>query len=178
MLSLIPASAWLVTVERTLQRDLAVGVSGAVRRLPDDWQVVVLDCPPSIAFLGLAALSSCRRVLVPVEARALALPGVASVLAAVNRVHDTANPDLDVTGVLVGRMDRTRHARDAWAALSRDVDGLLFEATIRESVRLADAAAAGLPITRFAPGSAAAAEYRVAAAELLVRLGSRAGSAP
>jgi chromosome partitioning protein len=105
-----------------------------------------------------------------VEARALALTGVSSVFGAIERVRASANPELHAAGVLVCRMDRTRHAREAREALAGEVDGLLFETSIRESVRLPEAAAAGVPITRYAPASSPAQDYRAAAAELLPRL--------
>lgn len=166
----IAASPWLVTAERTLQLDLAVGLSRAIRRLPARWTVVLLDCPPSIAFLGVGALSAADAALVPVEARTLALAGLESVMEEIRRVEAQINPRLAVAGILVGRMNRTLHAQRILAFLRECYGELIFETTIRDTVQLSEAAESGLPITAYATRGPAAADFRAAATELLERL--------
>ncbi|HEX8939335.1 MAG TPA: ParA family protein [Candidatus Limnocylindrales bacterium] len=169
----IAASPWLVTAERTLQLDLAIGLNRALRRLPARWPIVLLDCPPSIAFLGVGALTAADAVLVPAEARTLALAGVESVLREVERVQGELNPRLGVAGILVGRMNRTLHAGRVQAELRGTWGDLVLEAPIRETVQLSEAAEACLPITVYAPRSPAAGDFRAAATELVSRLQAR-----
>jgi chromosome partitioning protein len=163
----IPASPWLVTAERTLLGDLAASFVRAVNRLPDDWDVVVADCPPSIAFLSVAALAAFREVLIPVETHAIALPGVASLVREMDQIRATLNPGLGPPHILAGRVNRTVHSREVLAELRETYGDMVLQATIRDSVRLAEAAGLRLPITLSAHDSMAARDFRAVAAEVL-----------
>ena len=166
-LDIIPASPWLVTAERTLLGDLAASFVRAVNRLPSDWDVVVADCPPSIAFLSVAALAAFREVLIPVETHAIALPGVASLVREMDQIRATLNPGLGAPRILAGRVNRTVHSREVLAELRETYGDLVMHATVRDSVRLAEAAGMRLPITLFAHDSMAANDFRAVAAEVL-----------
>ena len=120
-LDIIPASPWLVTAERTLLGDLAASFVRAVSRLPADWDVVVADCPPSIAFLSVAALAAFREVLIPVETHAIALPGVASLVREMDQIRATLNPGLGSPHILAGRVNRTVHSREVLGRAARDL---------------------------------------------------------
>lgn len=163
----IPASPWLVTAERTLLGDLAASFVRAVSRLPDDWDIVVADCPPSIAFLSVAALAAFREVLIPVETHAIALPGVASLVREMDQIRATLNPSLGPPHILAGRVNRTVHSREVLAELRETYGDMVLQATIRDSVRLAEAAGLRLPITLSAHDSMAARDFRAVAAEVL-----------
>ncbi|MEO8228491.1 MAG: ParA family protein [Chloroflexota bacterium] len=163
----IPASPWLVTAERTLLGDLAASFVRAVNRLPDDWDIVVADCPPSIAFLSVAALAAFREVLIPVETHAIALPGVASLVREMDQIRATLNPGLGPPHILAGRVNRTVHSREVLAELRETYGDMVLQATVRDSVRLAEAAGLRLPITLSAHDSLAASDFRAVAAEVL-----------
>ncbi len=166
-LDLIPASPWLVTAERTLLADLAAAFVRAVDRLPANWDVVMADCPPSIAFLSVAALAAFREVLIPVETHAIALSGVASLVREMDQVRASLNPALEPPRILAGRVNRTVHSRQILAELRRIYGDLVLESTIRDSVRLAEAAGLRLPITLSAHDSKVANDFRAVAIEVL-----------
>ena len=163
----VPASPWLVTAERTLLGDLAAAFVRAVDRLPANWDVVMADCPPSIAFLSVAALAAFREVLIPVETHAIALPGVASLVREMDQVRASLNPALELPRIVAGRINRTVHSRLILAELRQTYGDLVLQSTIRDSVRLAEAAGLRLPITLSAHDSKVANDFRSLAIEIL-----------
>lgn len=179
--ALVPAGAQLTQAERNLGGDFeALGtLHRAFDALPGgSYDVVLVDCPPAVAFLTPAALLACRELVIPVEARAMALQGLAGLL---DRVKRMAAPPFNhapsIAGILPCRVDaRTNLSREVVDALrgNPQIGALVFETVIRENVRLAEAPSYALPITLFAPNSPGAADYRAAAAELLARTPSTA----
>lgn len=172
-LDIVPASPWLVTAERMLLADLSVHVIRAFQRLPRRWDVVLVDSPPSFAYLAVGALAGSRYALVPVELHRIALPGVRSVLGDLARLRGEVNPSLELLGIVGTRANRTVHAKAVADELRADYDGAVFEARIRDSVRVAEAEAAGVPITAYASRSPVADDYRSLATEVLERLAGR-----
>jgi chromosome partitioning protein len=166
---IIPASSWLVTAERTLQVDLALGAIRALERLPEAWDFVLIDCPPTLGYLASAALCACREAVVPLQPHELDASSIEPVLEEMARIRQQLNPGLMLTGFVVGRVSRTNHARDVIARLRETYDGDLFEATIRDSIRVPEAAAAGIPVTAYVPDSNVAADIRAVAEELIAR---------
>jgi chromosome partitioning protein len=171
--SLIPASSWLVNIERAMAGDVGAEtlLRRAVERLPADWDYVLLDCPPHLGFLSVAALVAARDVLVPVEAHVMALSGLAALVQTIERVRERLNAELTLRAILACRVDvRTNLARDVVERLRERFGPLVLKAIIRESVRLAEAPSFHQPITSYAPSSAGAEDYRAVARELHVRL--------
>jgi chromosome partitioning protein len=164
---IVPSSPWLVTAERTLMGDLAAAFVRAINRLPANWDIVIADCPPSIAFLSVAALTAFREVLIPVETHAIALPGVASLIREMDQIRIGLNPQLGAPRILAGRVNRTVHSRQVLEELQRLYGDLVLRSTIRDSVRLAEAAGLRLPVTLSAHDSRVANDFRAVAAELL-----------
>jgi chromosome partitioning protein len=166
---LVPASSWLVTAERTLQVDLALGAIRALERLPAAWDYVLVDCPPTLGYLASAALTACREALVPVHPHGLDMLGIEPVMEEMVRVQQQLNTALVLAGILVGRVSRTNHARDIVASLRATYGGDVFEGTIRDSIRVPESAMAGLAVTEYVPDAAIAADIRAVAAELVRR---------
>jgi chromosome partitioning protein len=167
-LELVPGSAWLVGLDKALASE--VGAETILRRalaqLPARWDVVLLDCPPSLGLLAIAALVACREVLVPVEARVMALAGLAALVQTVERVQERLNPELAISGILACRVDtRTNLSHDVVARLRERFGRLVLSTVIRETVRLAEAPSFQQPITVYASDSAGAEDYRAAARE-------------
>jgi chromosome partitioning protein len=143
----------------------------ALASLPTSWDVVLVDCPPTLGTLSGSALAAADAVLVPVEASALALAGLAALEETLDEAREAGNPRLALVGVLACRVDgRTFHARDVLEALRERFGKRLFKAAIRETVRMRESPMHRQPVTLSAPRSTAAADYRAAAAELLRRL--------
>ena len=147
--------------------DLAAAFVRAIGKLPANWDIVIADCPPSIAFLSVAALTAFREVLIPVETHAIALPGVASLVREMDQIRMGLNPSLGAPRILAGRVNRTVHSRQVLEEIRQTYGDLVLTATIRDSIRLAEAAGLRLPITLSAHDSHAANDFRAAAAEIL-----------
>jgi chromosome partitioning protein len=165
---LVPASPSIVVADPTEETQIALGFMRAMDRLPQLWDVVIVDCPPSLGYLAIAPLTVCQDVLIPVEARVLALTGIASLLETMTRIRQRLNPDLRLAGVVACRVNRTSHARAIVARLREQFPESFMTTMIRESIRLAEAPSFQLPITLYAPGSTGADDYRALARELAV----------
>jgi chromosome partitioning protein len=174
-IDLVQASPWLVTAEQTFLGEIGARAALAMEKLPRRWAFVLIDCPPSLSYLSVGALTAVREVIVPVEAHQIALPGVAGVVREIDRLRDDLNPRLSAPIVLPCRVSRTVHARLVIAELQQRYADVLSETTVRESIRVPEAAAAHAPITTFAPASAPSADYRQFADELINRHRQAAG---
>jgi chromosome partitioning protein len=163
---LVAASPELVAIDRRSETDIALGFMRALEGLPARWDVVLVDCPPSLGYLAIAPLTVCREVLVPVEAHYMALAGVTSLVETMEQVRARLNPGLKLGGVVACRVNRTMHARAVVARLGHRYPEAMVRTQIRESIRLAEASAYRLPITLYAPDSAGADDYRGLAVEL------------
>lgn len=165
-LALVRASASL----RDLALVHAVDVHNALRRaLPTSAtsDTVILDCPPALGHVVIAALAAADVVLVPVAAHAMELDGLAAIHRAIDTVQRRINPSLTLR-VLACRVDhRTRLAGEVVAALRERLGARVLDTVIRENVRVAEAPSHAQPVLTYAPASAAAQDYRAAAAELI-----------
>lgn len=165
---LVPASPSIVVADPQEETQIALGFMRAMDRLPELWDVVVIDCPPTLGYLAIAPLSVCKEVLIPVEARILAVTGLSGVLETMARVRRRLNPSLRLSGVIACRVNRTSHARAIVRQLEEQFPEAFMTTIVRESIRLAEAPSFQLPITLFAPTSSGAEDYRALARELMV----------
>jgi cellulose biosynthesis protein BcsQ/4-amino-4-deoxy-L-arabinose transferase-like glycosyltransferase len=164
---LVPASPGLMVSGRDEETETALGFIQAMERLPAAWDFVLVDCPPSLGYLGIAPLTICQEVLVPVEAHVLALAGLPSLLETIGRARGRLNPGLKIAGVLACRVNRTTHSRMVVERLERRFPDNFLQTQIRESTRLAEAPSFHLPITTYAPDSGGAEDYRALAHEIV-----------
>ena len=168
---LIPTSPSLVPSSRGSENQTGLALVRGFHRLPDYWDVVLVDTPPTLGYLSLAPLVACGHIVIPVEAHALAMPGVASVMASIERARRNVNPHVELLGIVACRVNPTSHIRDIVGQLRARFGPVVLEHTVRDAIRIAEAPALRLPITRYAPVSGVANDYRAVAAELLARLG-------
>jgi chromosome partitioning protein len=168
---LIPTSPSLVPPGESGRNETGLAIARGFARLPDYWDLVLVDTPPTLDYLSLAPLVASNFVLVPVEGHALALRGVASVLSSIERARQHVNPRLKLLGILACRVTTTGHAREIVARLRSQFGPVVLEHSVREGIRIAEAPAFMLPITLYAPDSPVADDYRAVSAELLERLG-------
>jgi chromosome partitioning protein len=171
---LIPTSPSLVPSGEKSLNDTGMALVRGFARLPDYWDIILVDTPPTVGYLSLAPLVACDHVIIPVEAHSLALPGVASVVASIERAREQVNQRLDLLGIVAFRVNATLHTRDVLAQLRASFGSVVLEQTVRETIRLAEAPALRMPIIRYAPWSAAAQDYRAVAREILARMGDTA----
>ena len=139
------------------------------------YDVVLIDCGPSLGLITLNALTAADQALIPVQCEYLALEGLAALIETIARVRAHLNPSLTLLGVVATMYDgRTRLARDVAAELRSHID-TLFETIIPRSVRLGEAPSHQMTVLEHAPDSRGAEAYRQLAQEVLARL---AASAP
>jgi chromosome partitioning protein len=168
---LVPASESMTGLEKALANEVGAEtiLRSALKKLPDDWDYVLIDCPPSLGLLALSALTASSQVLVPVEATVLAMQGLAALTRTVERVKDRLNPDLELTGIVACRVRPTNLSREVLDRLKEHFGTALYDSTVRQNVRLAEAPSFGEPITTYDPRSLGAADYRAVAHEFLER---------
>lgn len=168
-LDLVPSSSWMTRAERNAasQAGAEMILRQAVDELPDDhWDVLLMDCPPALGLLSYSALASCAEVLIPVQTRVMPLAGLVALSQTIDTVKVRLNRRLRLSAVLACQVDRrTSLSREIVDTLRERFGDVLMDTMIRESVRIAEAPGHRLPITLYAPDSAAAADYRAAAAE-------------
>jgi chromosome partitioning protein len=170
---LIPGSAFLMGFDKVTASEPGAEalLRRAIEKLPKRWDVVLLDCPPTLGLLAVSALVAARSVLVPTEATTMALAGLATLLTTVDRVRERLNPDLSVLGVLACRVDpRRKLTRDVMATLRDRLGDRVLKTVIRENVRVAEAYSFQKPVSTYAPSSPGTEDHRALATELMKRL--------
>ncbi|MCB0345016.1 MAG: ParA family protein [Bdellovibrionales bacterium] len=136
----------------------------------DDYDFIIIDCPPSLGLLSLNGLVACSRVIVPVQSEYLALHGVRQLLDTVDQVRSAYNPGLGVGGVLLCLYDSRRRLAKSVADTVREYFGdLVFDTVVRTNVALAEAPARGCSIFSYDPRSSGAEDYKNLADEVLKR---------
>ncbi len=139
----------------------------ALKTLRDEYDVVLLDCPPSLGTITINALTAADEVLIPLQAELLTLRGLAQLLATIDEVRMVTNPDLIVRGAIITMYDsRTRLGREVIAALRNEHEIELLEPFVPKSVRVAEAPGRGLSVLGHAGRNPAAEAYRALAAQL------------
>jgi chromosome partitioning protein len=151
-----------VAREQTLQRVLAPAIG--------TYDVVLIDCQPSLGLLTVNALTAADGVIVPLECEYFALRGVALLKNTIDKVKARLNPRLTIEGVLGTMYDgRTLHGREVLQRLREAWGSVVFETVIRRTVKFSDSTVAGEPITTYATDSSGAKSYRDLAKEVLGR---------
>jgi chromosome partitioning protein len=136
----------------------------------DDFDFVLIDCPPSLGPLTVNALAAADRVIVPVQAEYYALEGLAQLVQSINLVKTRLNPKLEIAGVVLTMTDaRTRLSADVEAEVRKHFGDLVFRTVVPRSVRVAEAPSHGLPVTHYDRASRGADAYWKVAMELVER---------
>jgi chromosome partitioning protein len=149
-------------------REFVLG--GVLEPLVPEYDIVLIDCQPSLGLLTVNALACAAGVLVPLECEYFALRGVALLMETIDKVSSRLNPKLGIDGVLATMYDsRTLHSREVLAGVVKGFGDKVFHTVINRTVRFPDATVAGEPITRFDPASTGANSYRELAKEVLER---------
>jgi chromosome partitioning protein len=151
-----------VAREQTLQRVLAPAI--------EKYDVILIDCQPSLGLLTVNALTASDGVIVPLECEYFALRGVALLKTTIDKVQERLNPRLQIDGVLGTMFDgRTLHGREVLDRLVHAWGDKVFHTVIRRTVKFSDSTVAGEPITSYASTSGGAESYRQLAREVAVR---------
>ena len=137
-----------------------------------DYDFVLIDCPPSLGALTVNALTAADGVLVPMQCEYFALEGLSDLRRTILELRKGWNPKLRIAGIVRPMLDsRNRLERDISAELDRHFAGVIFDASVRRNVRVAEAPSYGMPVLTYAPTSAGAEGYRMLGDEFLERFG-------
>jgi chromosome partitioning protein len=167
---LLPATIELAGAELALMartgREQAL--ARALEPIRGDYDLVIIDCAPSLGVLTVNGLTAADEVLIPLQCEALSHRGVVQLLDTIKDVREFTNPSLHVRGVIATMFDgRTRHAREVLDDVRERFGLPVLDPTVPKSVRFAEAPSQGRCILDHAPGSPGALAYEALAAQLL-----------
>ncbi len=171
-LHMLPANIDLSAAEVQLVGEVAREsvLSRVLRPVLDDYDVILVDCQPSLGLLTVNALTAAHGVLIPLECEFFALRGVALLVETIEKVRDRLNPRLEVDGIIATMFDpRTLHSREVVARVYEAFGDTLMQTVIGRTVKFPDASVAAEPITTYAPNHSGAVSYRQLARELIAR---------
>lgn len=171
-LDIIPANIDLSAAEMNLVTEMGRErvLDGILHKVKDEYDVIFIDCQPSLGLLTVNALTAAHGVLIPMATEFFALRGVALLIQTIEKVKARTNPTLQLDGLIPTMHDnRTLHAREVLERLQEAFPGMVFQTAIGRTVKFPDATVARKPITTFAPTSDAAEAYRRVARELVKR---------
>ena len=169
-LSLLPASIALAGAEVELvsipEREFCL--RKVLEPLREDFDYLLVDCPPSLGLLTLNALVAADEVLVPIQAEYFALEGLSELVRTIDRVREHLNPDLRIRGILLTMMDeRTNLARQVGREVKNFFGDRLFRTGVPRNIRLAEAPSFGKPALLYDIASKGAQSYLSVATEFL-----------
>jgi chromosome partitioning protein len=169
---LVPATRNLAEVERSLSGKM--GREQVLKKALKDarraYDVILIDCPPSLGLLTINGLVAADWAVVSAEAQYFALQGVNGALELIEQAREYYNDDLQVLGVLMNIADmRTKHSKDAYVQLEEAFGEQVFSTVIRASIAYAESAEKALSILDYRPDLGA--DYEALAAEVLDRIG-------
>ena len=171
-LSVVPSSVELAGADVELaavdQRERRL--RRVLETVRNDYDYILLDCPPSLGLLTVNALTAADSVLIPLQSEYYALEGLTQLIATVNLVRDHLNPQLEISGVVLTMYDaRTNLSADVAGEARRHLGTAVFETVIPRNVRLSEAPSYGMPIALYRPDSRGAESYAALTDEFLRR---------
>ena len=180
-LDVIPATQDLVGAELELvnRPSRETALRRALRDLRDEYQYVVVDCPPSLGLLTLNVLTAADGVLIPIQCEYYALEGLSQLLNTIKLVQRNFNPALGIDGVLLTMYDARLNLSKQVADEAREYFGArMFAVTVPRNVRLAEAPSFGKPILLYDVQSVGAKSYLAVAQELIRRVERSSAPSP
>ena len=143
----------------------------ALKEIRESYDVIFIDCPPSLELLTLNGLSAADSILVPVQCEYYALEGLSDLMATLRMVKKRINPRLEIFGVALTMFDgRTNFSTQVAQEVRRHFPGKVFATVVPRNIRLAEAPSHGLPVMYYDRGSRGAVAYRAMAEEIRARL--------
>lgn len=171
-LDVMPANIDLSAAEVHLVNEVAreTILARVLRQVAGEYDVILIDCQPSLGLLTVNALTAAHGVIIPLECEFFALRGVALLIETIDKVRDRLNPSITMDGLLATMYDpRTLHSREVLERVVEAFGDDVLETVIGRTVKFPDASVSGVPITEFAPEHAAAQAYLRLARELVAR---------
>ncbi|MCS5563766.1 ParA family protein [Marinobacter qingdaonensis] len=178
---ILPANGDLTAAEVELMNEIGREhrLRLALNTVRDNYDYILIDCPPSLSLLTVNALSAADSVLIPMQCEYYALEGLAALMNTVEQIQETVNPNLQVEGILRTMYDpRNSLTLDVSGQLSEYFGDKVYRAVIPRNVRLAEAPSYGMPALKYDRTSKGAVAYLALAGEMVRRHGSAKTSAP
>lgn len=142
----------------------------AVDYIRDDYDFVIIDCPPSLNMLTVNAMTTADTVLVPIQCEYYALEGLSQLIHTINLVQERLNPNLKIEGIVFTMYDvRTNLSNQVVQNVKENLEAKIYDTMIPRNIRLAEAPSFGLPINMYDSKSAGAESYRNLAKEIINR---------
>ncbi|WP_246180445.1 ParA family protein [Kocuria coralli] len=174
-IDLMPANIDLSAAEVQLVSEVAREqvLASALRKVEEHYDVILIDCQPSLGLLTVNALTASHGVIIPLICEFFALRAVALLVDSIEKVQDRLNPKLTIDGVVATMFDsRTLHSREVLDRIVEAFGDKVFDTVIKRTVKFPDATVAAEPILSFASNHAGAEAYRQLARELISRGGA------
>lgn len=167
---LIPSNVNLAAAEIEL-----IGIDGKefalrenIEKIRNNYDFIIIDCPPSLSLLTINAMTTADTVLVPIQCEYYALEGLSQLMHTINLVHERLNPNLEIEGVVFTMYDaRTNLSLQVVENVKDNLNQMIYKTIIPRNVRLAEAPSHGLPINLYDKKSAGAESYRMLAEEVI-----------
>ncbi len=140
----------------------------------DKYDVVLIDCSPSLGTLTVNALTASNGVIIPMECEYFAVLGLSLVKKTIQKIQENTNPELRIYGILATMFEKkTGHSREVLELIDKEFPDEVFDTIISRTVRFSESTVAGQPVTVYASSSSGSAAYRRLARELIDRGGSK-----
>ena len=175
-IDLLPANIDLSAAEVQLVNEVAREqvLASALRKVQNEYDVILIDCQPSLGLLTVNALTASHGVIIPLICEFFALRAVALLVDSIEKVQDRLNPDLEITGVLATMFDaRTIHSKEVLARIIDAFGDKVFDTVIKRTVKFPDATVSAEPILSYASNHTGAQAYRQVARELIYKGGAQ-----
>ena len=141
-----------------------------IKTVEDQYDYIFIDCPPSLGFLTINALTAVNSVLIPIQCEFYALEGVGQLMNTIGLIKKSLNPDLDIEGVLMTMYDyRTNLSNEVYSEVKNFFKEKVYKSTITRNIRLAEAPSFGLPIMLYDEKCKGADAYKALTKEFLDR---------
>ena len=145
-------------------------LKNAVDYIRDDYDFIIIDCPPSLNMLTINAMTTADSILVPIQCEYYALEGLSQLIHTIDLVQQRLNPELKIDGVVFTMYDvRTNLSNQVVENVKENLDTKIYETLIPRNIRLAEAPSHGLPINMYDAKSAGTESYRLLAKEVMER---------
>ena len=143
----------------------------ALNAVKDAYDLILIDCPPSLELLTINGLAAADSILIPVQCEYYALEGLSDLMSTLRMIKKRIHPALDVFGIVLTMFDgRTNFSTQVAQEVRRHFPGKVFASVIPRNIRLAEAPSHGLPVTAYDRGSRGAVSYRELAGEIHKKL--------
>ena len=159
-----------IEIETMDMEDRSYILSNIIDKVKDQYDFIIIDCPPSLNSLTINAMTTADSVLVPIQCEYYALEGLSQLIYTINLVKDRLNPRLVINGVVFTMYDgRTNLSMQVIENVRNNLNQTIYNTIIPRGVRLAEAPSHGLPITRYDSRSTGAKAYLALADEIIER---------